>query len=179
MTLLASDDSKTICRIRLTKEGRWVSLALSLRELGSSARFLVNSEPFLYEMTGIDEEAQNYGLSNWQGGIISGVRYAFRALKASVQQVCLHELRGQLGSGDISAVSSAAAVAVARLLGRPANFPLEFAGWAKEEIRLPQATEAAAQSAKVEDIPRASSTPSVNGGMEVLPTKEGTPGGNA
>jgi hypothetical protein len=176
MTLLASNDSRTICQIQLSKEGRWVSLALSLGERGSSNRFLVSSAPFLYEMTGVDDAARNFGLSNWQGGIISGVRYAFRALKAPVQQVCIHELRGQLASGDIIAVSSAAAVALARLLGRPADFPLELAGWdMKEEVLQPQSKESPAHSA---DFPPTSQQPAVNGGLQDHPAKAGAVGGS-
>jgi hypothetical protein len=126
-------DSRVICRIQLTGEGRRVSLALSLGGLASATRFLVRSERLLYQMTGVDEMAREYGLANWQGGVISGARYAFRALQAPIQQVCLHELRGQLNSGDVWAVSSAAALAVARLLARPDEFPLNLNGWAIEE----------------------------------------------
>jgi hypothetical protein len=141
MTLLTPHDSRTVCRIRLTGEGRWVSLSLSLGELTSTTRFFVTSERLLYEMAGVDGVARTYGLSNWQGGIISGARYAFRALKAPLQQVCLHELRGQLGSEDIPAVSHAAAVAVARLLARPGDMPLDLSGWKMEEelLGLPSA----------------------------------------
>jgi hypothetical protein len=139
MTLLAANDRRVICRIQLTGEGRWVSLALSLGDLDSANRFLVDAERLPYEVAGVDEAAQKYGLSNWRGGVISGVRYAFRALKAPTHQVCLHELRGQLGSGDVWAVSSAAALAVARLLDRPPEFPLDLGGWTVEaEVRRPQ-----------------------------------------
>src|SRR6266851_5300354 len=110
MTLLAANDSRVLCRIQLTGEGRWVSLALSLGDLASANRFFVSSERLLYEMAGVDEMTRKYGLSTWQGGVISGARYAFRALKAPSRQVCLHELRGQLSSGDVWAVSSAAAL---------------------------------------------------------------------
>lgn len=133
MTLLAPATSKTICRIRLAGERRWVSLSLSLGELGSTGRFLVTSERLVYEMTGADEPAQQYGLSNWQGGIISGARYALRALKAPLLQIRLHELRGELRSDDVWAVSAAAALAVARLLSRPPAFPLDLGGWKLEE----------------------------------------------
>ncbi len=87
-------------------------------------------------MAGVDEAARQYGLVNWQGGVISGARYAFRALKAPIRQVCLHELRGRLGGGDVGAVSSAAALAVARLLARP-EVPVDLGGWQIEEVRLP------------------------------------------
>jgi hypothetical protein len=133
MTLLAPDDNRLIFRVRLTGEGRWVSLSLSLGEPDASARFLTVAERLWYEMKGLDEAAQKFGLSNWQGGIISGARYAFRALKVSPQQVHVHELRGQLGSGDIGALASAAAVAIARLLGRPAEFPVDLTGWKLDE----------------------------------------------
>lgn len=150
MTLFAANDSRAICRIQLTGEGRWVSLALSLGDLASTQRFLVNSERLLYEMAGVDEMTRKYGLSNWQGGVISGARYAFRALKAPSQQVCLHELRGQLNSGDVWAVSSAASLAVARLLRRPPEFPLDLGGWAmEEEVRRPQ-SEGISPSAKAD-----------------------------
>src|SRR5947209_20472954 len=101
MTPLAATDSRVICRVQLTGEGRWVSLALSLGDLASANRFLVGAERLLYEIAGVDEMARQYGFFNWQGGVISGARYAFRSLKAPIQQVCLHELRGQLGSGDV------------------------------------------------------------------------------
>src|SRR4051794_32985323 len=147
MTLLAATDTRVICRIQLTGEGRWVSLALSLGNLASANRFLVSPEHLLYEMVGVDELARQYGLLNWQGGVISGARYAFRALKAPIQQVCLHELRGQLGSGDVWAISAAAALAVAQLLGRP-EVPLDLGGWrVEEEVRKPQAAEGVSQSA--------------------------------
>ncbi len=151
MTLLAANDSRVLCRIQLTGEGRWVSLALSLGDLASANRFFVSSERLLYEMAGVDEMTRKYGLSTWQGGVISGARYAFRALKAPSRQVCLHELRGQLSSGDVWAVSSAAALAVARLLARPPEFPLDLGGWAlEEEVRGPQSAEGISQSAKAD-----------------------------
>jgi hypothetical protein len=125
-------DSRTICRVQLTGEGRWVSLALSLDDTASGTRFLVRSEPLLYEMIGVDDAAREYGLANWQGGVISGARYAFRALKAPIRQVQLHELRGQLSSGDVGAVSSAAALAVSQLLGRPSEVPMDLGGWTRE-----------------------------------------------
>ncbi|HTU18567.1 MAG TPA: hypothetical protein VMG10_10945 [Gemmataceae bacterium] len=154
MTLLTKPDNRVICRIQLTGEGRWVRLALSLGGLAPASRFLIYSEPLLYEMAGVDEMAREYGLSSWQGGVISGARYAFRALKAPLQQVCLHELRGQLGSGDVGAVSSAAALAVARLLARPAEFPLNLEGWtSEEETSHPQPAEGISQSGKMEPSP--------------------------
>ena len=47
MTLLTAYDSSVICRIRLTGEGRWVSLALSLGDLDSADRFFVAAERLL------------------------------------------------------------------------------------------------------------------------------------
>ena len=92
----------------------------------------------------------NYGLSNWQGGVISGARYAFRALKAPIQRACLHELRGQLSTCDVWAVSAAAALAVARLLDRSPEFRLDLGGWAmEEEVRRPQAVDGIFPGAKV------------------------------
>jgi hypothetical protein len=151
MTLLATNGRKVIHRIHLAGESRWVSLALSLGELASGSRFLVGAEHLLYEMAGADDAARKYGLSNWQGGVISGARYAFRALKAPVQQVCLHELRGQLSSGDVWAISSAAALAVARLLARP-DVPLDLGGWILEEPSRTQVAEGIGQGAKVDSI---------------------------
>ncbi len=153
MTLLTASPGEAICRIQLTGEGRWVSLALSLGDLASANRFLVTAESLLYEMAGLDELACSYSLINWQGGIISGARYAFRALKAPIQQICLHELRGQLGSGDVWALSAATALAIGRVLGRP-EIPLDLGGWRREEeVRRPQATEGANQNAAVVSSP--------------------------
>jgi hypothetical protein len=147
MTVLATNDNRTICRIQLTGEGRCVSLALSLGEIASTPRFLVISDRFLYDMAAFDEMAREYDLSNWQGGVVSGARYAFRALKAPIQQVCLHELRGQLSSGDVWTVSAAAALAVARLLARTPEFPLDLGGWAmEEEVQKPQPVVGPSQS---------------------------------
>ena len=75
-----SSADKQICRIQLTDESRWISLALSLGDLPPNNRFVVSSENFLYAMESCDDLAKEYGLSNWQGGVISGARYAFRAL---------------------------------------------------------------------------------------------------
>jgi hypothetical protein len=148
MTLLAANDTRVICRTQLTGEGRWVSVALSLADLASANRFLVSAERLLYEMAGADKSARKYGFLNWQGGAISGARYAFRALNVPIQEVCLHELRGRLGSGDVWAVSAVAALAVARLLGRP-EVPLDLGGWKlEEEVHRPQATAGVSQSAK-------------------------------
>jgi hypothetical protein len=149
MTLLTQPGGRVICRVQLSAEGRWIRLALSLGDLASGAPFLVRSEPLLFEMAGIDEMARGYGLSNWQGGVISGARYAFRALKVPLQQVCLHELRGQLGSDDVGAVSSAAALAVARLLARPGELPLNLDGWKiEEEVSRPTTAEGVSESGK-------------------------------
>jgi hypothetical protein len=147
MTPLTANDVGVIFRAQLTGEGRWVSLALSLGDLTSANRFLVSAEPLLYQMEGTDEQARQYGLLNWQGGVISGARYAFRALKAPTKQVCLHELRGRLGSGDVWAVSAAASLAVARLLGCP-EVPLDLGGWRVEEVRRPQPAEDVSPSTK-------------------------------
>lgn len=149
MTPRATNDRKVLCRVQLTGEGRWVSLTLSLSDFASATRFLVEADVLRYEMAGVDEAARTHGLSNWQGGVISGARYAFRALKAPIRQVCLHELRGQLGSADVWALSSAAALAVARLLDRPPAFPLDLGGWAvEEEIRSFQGGDGLSQSAQ-------------------------------
>jgi len=154
MTPLTKPDRKVICRIQLAGEGRWVRLALSLGGLASVSCFLVRSEPLLYEMAGVDERARGYGFSNWQGGVISGARYAFRALKVPIQQVCLHELRGQLNSGDVWVVSSAAALAVARLLARPVEFPLNLNGWTIEErVSQPPSAEGVSESGKADSSP--------------------------
>jgi hypothetical protein len=154
MTPLAPDEGRLVCRVQLTAEGRWVSIALSLDDLSPVNRFLTISERFSYELAGLDEPAREYTLSNWQGGVISGARYAFRALKAPPRQVRLHELRGQLGSGDVSAVSSAAAVAVARLLDRPAEFPLDLANWNVEvEVWPPRPSPAGGPSGPAQTVP--------------------------
>ncbi len=153
MTLHPPSDSRLMCRIQLTGPDRWVSLALSLGELGPGARLLAMSERLVFEMAGVDEAAQKYGLSNWQGGILSGARYAFRALKAPVQQVRIHELRGQLGGGDVWAIASAAAVAVARLLEHPPEFPVDLAGWKiEEEVWRPRSPAAEAPGNGAEAI---------------------------
>ncbi len=149
MTLLATDDRRVICRIQLTGEGRWVSIALSLSDRAPDTQFLVSAESS-YEIAGVDDAARKYGLANWQGGIVSGARYAFRALKVPIRQVCLHELRGQLSSADVWAVSAAAALAVARLLDRPPEFPLDLGGWTvEEEIRRLPVADGISQSANV------------------------------
>ncbi len=133
MISLTSEDSQVICRIQLTGDGRWVSLALSLGDVASSGRLVVAADRLLYEMAGVDEGARALGLAGWQGGVVSGARYAFRALKAPIKQIYLHELRGQLSAADVGAVSSAAALAVARLLARAPEFPLDLGGWAMAE----------------------------------------------
>jgi hypothetical protein len=155
MTPLASNDSTQTCRVRLAAADRWVSLSLSLADLAADNRFVTFSDTLSYEITGLDDVAQKYGLSNWVGGIISGARYAFRALKAPLRQVRLHELRGRLDSSDVSAVSSAAALAVARLLGRPAEFPLDLAGWTVQEeaLRPPSAAGTSPTGGVVPSLP--------------------------
>ena len=145
MTPLAAKDVSGICRAHLTGEGRWVSLALSLGGLTSGNRFVVSAEHLLYEIEGADEQARQYDLLNWQGGVISGARYAFRALKAPTQQVCLRELRGRLSSGDVWAVSAAASLAVSRLLGRP-EVLLDLGGWEVQEDHRQQAAEDVSRS---------------------------------
>lgn len=180
MNLLAAPD-RPICRIQLTGQGRWVSVALSLGELAPANRFLVGAEGLLYEMAAADEASHQYNLANWQGGVISGVRYAFRTLHAPLQQVCLHELRGQVGSSDVSAVAAAAALAVARLLGR-SEVPLDLGGWvlAEENGAAPsaetvgQSTRAAsphpdAAEAHASNAPRASEQSDPDGPISDTP----------
>lgn len=134
MTSLAANDTRVIWEALVSRydhppgAGRWVRVGLSLADLTSATRFLVSAERLLYEMEGTDEQSRQYGLHNWQGGVISGARYAFRALKAPTKQICLHKLRGRLGSEDVWAVSAAASLAVSRLLGRP-EVPLDLGGW--------------------------------------------------
>jgi len=184
MTLVTSNDSTVVCRIQRTGEGRWISLALSLGDFASASRFLVSSERLVYEIAGVDERARPYNLTSWQGGVISGARSAFRTLKAPLQQVCLHELRGQLGSGDVAAISAAAALAVARLLGHPAESPLDLGGWTREEaVRDSPRAEGIARSANAdssspaplqqrgEDSSPASGNTSPKEGTQNLPAK--------
>jgi len=148
MTTLTANDAGVIWQAQLSGEGRWVRLALSLADLTSANRFFVSAERLLYEMDGADYEAAHYGLPNWQGGIISGARYAFRAAKAPTKQVCLHELRGRLGSGDVWAVSAAASLAVAWLLGGP-KILVDLGGWRVDGERRPQRAEDGSQSTKI------------------------------
>ena len=86
-------------------------------------------------MAGVDEAARQYGLVNWQGGVISG-RGMPSAVESPHPAGLLARLRGRLGGGDVGAVSSAAALAVARLLARP-EVPVDLGGWQIEEVRLP------------------------------------------
>jgi hypothetical protein len=112
-----------------------VSLTLSLGSRDPAARLLTLSEGSSCELTGTDELSRGYTLRNWQGGIISGASYAFRTLGVPFQPLYLRELRGQLGCEDISALSFAAALAVARLLDQP-DPPLDLNGWKVEaEVR--------------------------------------------
>ena len=185
MTIVAAKDSSVVCRIKLAGEGRWISLALSLGDLGSANRFLVAAERLLYEMAGLDEVAHQFSLVNWQGGVISGARYAFRTLKAPIQQVCLHELRGQLANGDVWAVSAAAALAVARLLARP-DVPLDLGGWSMQEDCRTQCAQGINEGAKVvspqpepppeqaDNLPPASTKTDTNKGTQAVPAEPGT-----
>jgi len=135
MTSASTTEPDLICRVCLTEEARWVSLSLSLGNLDATGRFLTVTEGISCELVGLDELSQGYTLRTWQGGVISGARYAFRALKSPPRQVRLHELSGQLGSGDIWAISSAAVVAVGRLLDQP-DVPVNLGGWKMEaEVR--------------------------------------------
>ncbi len=150
---------RLVCRVQLTGDGRWVSLSLSLSDLAPGNRFVAMSESLVYALVGLDELAKSYGVTNWQGGVISGARYAFRMLKAPHLQVRLRELRGQLNSDDVSAVSAAAAVAVARLLALPAEFPVDLRGWKLEtEIwrqrppAAPEPVEAGGSTARSDDV---------------------------
>ncbi len=133
MTLSAASDSTPICGVQLRGDGRWVRVALSLNNLAPTNQFLVGAEILRYQVTGADDAARAFGLFTWQGAVISGARYTFRALKSPIQQVRLHELSGELSSGDVWAVSCAAALAVARLLGRPAALPFDLRGWIMED----------------------------------------------
>ncbi len=182
MTILAADNTRAICRIQLKREGRWVSLALSIGDLGSGNRFLVPAERLVYEMVGVDDLARRYGLANWKGGVISGARYAFRVLKSPNLLVCLHELRGQLGSGDVSAVSCAAALAIGRLLHR-AEVPLDLGGWTlAEETRSPPIAEEIEQivsshpeslQTQTENGPTASGAASIHKASQVIRAEPG------
>ncbi len=58
MTPLATDDRRVICRIQLTGEGRWVSLALSLNDRAPVTQFLVSADDLRYEVAGADEGAR-------------------------------------------------------------------------------------------------------------------------
>ncbi len=172
MTPVATSNGTVLCRVQLTGPGRWVSLVLSLGNISSTSRFLATAEHLVYEMAGIDDEAHRYNLQNWQGGVISGARYAVRALKAPIQQIYLHELRGQLGSSDVWALSAAAALAAARLLGHPET-PLDLGGWTMdEEVRTSQGAAHTSQGAKPDSSqPAAPSAQQGNG-----PPPSGDPG---
>ena len=126
------DASKMLCRIKLSGEDRWISVTLSLDESESNNRFVVSSPRIKDEMERVDDLTRTYSLSNWQGGIISGARYAFRALHVPPQQVCIHEMQERLSSDDIGTLSSATAIAVAKLLSQNAEFKLDLFGWKRE-----------------------------------------------
>ena len=52
MTHQAANEREAICRVRLTSEGRWVSLALSLRDMAGANRFLVSATAFCMKWRG-------------------------------------------------------------------------------------------------------------------------------
>lgn len=138
MTLLAANNTASICRIRLATDERWVRLTLSLGKPDAGNR-LVIADHTPGAVAGHDEPASSYSPATWQGGVISGARYAFRSLAVPFQPIRLHEFSGQLGSDDLWAISAATALGVAQLLNRPATFPLDLQGWVMETESITEA----------------------------------------
>lgn len=123
----------TLCRVRFATGGRRLSLTLSVADLRPGVG-QVEIAPGV--AAGLDDPGRQ--LPGWRAGVISGARYAFRALGSPIRQVRVHEMGGRLGRSEVGAVASAAAVAVARLIGGELPALPDLAGWEVEaEVTKP------------------------------------------
>jgi len=102
---------------------------MSLAGAHRGGSLVTASDPFLFEVQGLDDLSISYQISNWLSGITSGALYAFRALKIQRRGVYLSELQGKLSSADMDAVANSAAMAIALLSGKESP-TLDLAGWA-------------------------------------------------
>jgi hypothetical protein len=107
-----------VAQVRLAKGEHEIHLVLSLGGECTDGKLvqLIPDAPF--SIQGEDEMSAQYKVSNWMSGIISGARYAFRALNIPRQEVRIRECSARLDSSEMEALAYASAMAVYKLANR-------------------------------------------------------------
>ena len=116
---------------RLSFEDRWIQVSVSLGPEYSKSDLVQLADGVETSIKPMDALAATYVQRNWFSGFHSGVFYAFRTLALPRRKVRILELSGQLCSIDMTALASAAALAVSRAAQRelPAD---DLEGWSAD-----------------------------------------------
>ncbi len=118
----------SVTRVRIENQERWAQITLSLRDHFEGGSLVKYPDQFACRLQGADALAASYDLNNWESGLMSGVLYAFRALKQPRRRVFVSELEGYLRSEDMPALALASSIAVTDLLEGDVS-PLQMSGW--------------------------------------------------
>jgi hypothetical protein len=123
--------SAALCQVHFQRGDHRCLLAFELREPYLGGAWVIDAPGFRLGIESADDLAASYTRRNWESGLISGARYAFRKLNRPLQRLGLHELTGLLGSDDMPALAHAAALGVATLLSAAESLPSppELEGW--------------------------------------------------
>jgi hypothetical protein len=125
---VSSPLSSSTVRVRLENSPRWFELEFCLDDEWLGGPFVVNRDAGAVSVEAADDRARTYDTQTWESGIASGAFYAFRTLERPRRRIALTGLRGLLGSEDMTALATAAALGVAKLLDR--QLPdVDIANW--------------------------------------------------
>src|SRR4051794_27401439 len=79
--------SGATCRVELRRDDRWCRLVFDLREPHHGGAWVTDADGFRLALEPADELAASYTRANWESGIISGARFAFRKWKKPLQKL--------------------------------------------------------------------------------------------
>jgi hypothetical protein len=93
-------------------------LEFSLNGEWSGGDLVIYPDPKVPAIEAVDNLSRSYDLRAWESGVMSGAFHAFRALDSSRRRIVVTDFRGTLGSTDMTALATATALGVAKLLER-------------------------------------------------------------
>jgi hypothetical protein len=114
---ISTPTSAGTVRVRLERSPHWLQLEIALDGAWEGGALLIYPDTRSVNLEGTDEISREYDLDAWQSSIMSGAFYAYRALKLPRRRLIDLRLQGSLGSEDMTALATAAALGVAKLLG--------------------------------------------------------------
>ena len=128
-TLVPPAASNLFCALKLSGPEQSCILVVSLGESfrgGNLFRLVPNAVSHIEPR---DATAESYSEDNWFAGMMSGARYAFRALKSPLRNIDVWSMEGHLAASATEPLAHAAASAVSKLLDKELAVTMPE-GWA-------------------------------------------------